>query len=192
MGGDVKRILLLTAVLFVPSTVFAQGSITGTVKDPSGAVLPGVTVEAASDVLIEKTRSSITDSAGLYRIVDLRPGTYTLTFTLPGFSTVKREGIELTGSATLTIPVELKVGALEETVTVTGDSPVVDVQNTRGETVIGADAISALPATRAYGSLLNAMPGVTVDNNGLAATPTRPSSARTAAGPTKAAWPSTA
>ena len=172
MGGDVKRILLLTAVLFVPSTVFAQGSITGTVKDPSGAVLPGVTVEAASDVLIEKTRSSITDSAGLYRIVDLRPGTYTLTFTLPGFSTVKREGIELTGSATLTIPVELKVGALEETVTVTGDSPVVDVQNTRRETVIGADAISALPATRAYGSLLNAMPGVTVDNNGLAATPT--------------------
>ena len=172
MGGDVKRILLLTAVLFVPSTVFAQGSITGTVKDPSGAVLPGVTVEAASDVLIEKSRSSITDSAGLYRIVDLRPGTYTLTFTLPGFSTVKREGIELTGSATLTIPVELKVGALEETVTVTGDSPVVDVQNTRRETVIGADAISALPATRAYGSLLNAMPGVTVDNNGLAATPT--------------------
>src|SRR5438067_6173288 len=172
MGGDVKRILLLTAVLFVPSTVFAQGSIPGTVKDPSGAVLPGVTVEAASDVLIEKSRSSITDSAGLYRIVDLRPGTYTLTFTLPGFSTVKREGIELTGTATLTVPIELKVGELQETVTVTGASPVVDVQNTRRETVISGDVIASLPATRAYGSILNAMPGVTVDNNGLAATPT--------------------
>jgi len=92
--------------------------------------------------------------------------------TLPGFATVKRDGIELTGSVTLTIPIELKVGELQETVTVTGASPVVDVQNTRRETVISADAIQALPATRAYGSLLNAMPGVTVDNNGLAATPT--------------------
>src|SRR5256714_5345248 len=107
----VSRCLALLVVLLLPATVLAQASLTGTVKDPSGAVLPGVTVEAASDVLIEKTRSSITDSAGLYRIVDLRPGTYTLTFTLPGFSTVKREGIELTGSATLTIPVALKVGA---------------------------------------------------------------------------------
>src|SRR5947209_17700255 len=115
MGGDVKRILLLTAVLFVPSTVFSQGSITGTVKDGSGAVLPGVTVEAASDVLIEKTRSSTTDASGLYRIVDLRPGTYAVTFTLPGFSTVKREGIEIAGSATLTIPIEMKIGTLEET-----------------------------------------------------------------------------
>src|SRR5207248_2359426 len=172
MGGDVKRILLLTAVLFVPSTVFAQGSISGTVKDPSGAVLPGVTVEAASDVLIEKTRSSTTDAAGIYRIVDLRPGTYTVTFTLPGFSTVKREGIELAGSVTLTVSAEMKVGALEETVTVTGESPVVDVQNTRRETVINATVLETLPTTRAYGAVLNAMSGLTVDNNGLAATPT--------------------
>ena len=114
----------------------------------------------------------MTDSAGLYRIVDLRPGTYTVTITLPGFSTVKRDGLELIGSMTLTVPVELKVGELQETVTVTGASPVVDVQNTRRETVISADLIQALPGTRAYGSLLNLMPGVTVDNNGLAATPT--------------------
>src|SRR5881392_2059919 len=111
MSAPGKWLLAIAFVVLSPRLVLAQASITGTVKDPSGAVLPGVTVEAASDVLIEKSRSSITDSAGLYRIVDLRPGTYTLTFTLPGFSTVKREGIELTGSATLTIPVELKVGA---------------------------------------------------------------------------------
>src|SRR5213593_5171642 len=162
----------LACVVLLPLSAYAQATITGTVKDTSGAVLPGVTVEASSPVLIEKVRSALTDSSGLYRIVDLRPGAYTLTVTLPGFATVKRDGIELIGSVTLTIPFELKVGELQETVTVTGASPVVDVQNTRRETVITADVIQALPATRAYGSLLNAMPGVTVDNNGLAATPT--------------------
>ena len=135
-------------------------------------MLPGVSVEAASPVLIERAHTAVTDSSGLYRIVDLRPGTYTLTVSLPGFATVKREGIELIGTATLTIPIELKVGELQETVTVTGASPVVDVQNTRRETVSARTSSTSLPATRAYGSLLNAMPGVTVDNNGLAATPT--------------------
>src|SRR6185436_16861810 len=107
-----------------------------------------VTVEAASPVLIEKVRSTITDGAGLYRIVDLRPGTYTLTFTLPGFTTVQREGIELAGSITLTIPAEMRVGRLEETLTVTGASPVVDVQNARSQPVLSAEVIAALPATR--------------------------------------------
>src|SRR5213596_470948 len=102
------RHALVLALILVPRLAFAQASISGTVKDPSGAVLPGVTVEAASDVLIEKTRSSTTDAAGIYRIVDLRPGTYTVTFTLPGFSTVKREGIELAGSVTLTVAAEMK------------------------------------------------------------------------------------
>src|SRR5438132_471672 len=167
-----KACCLLALMLLAPRLAHAQASITGTVKDTSGAVLPGVTVEASSPVLIERVRSATTDTSGQYRIVDLRPGTYTLTVTLTGFDTVKRDGIEVTGSVTLTIPIEMKVGELVETVTVTGASPVVDVQNTRRETVIGADAIQSLPATRAYGSLLNAMPGVTVDNNGLAATPT--------------------
>lgn len=167
-----KRSVLFASFVFLPAMAFAQASITGSVKDTSGGVLPGVTVEASSPVLIEKVRSAMTDTAGLYRIVDLRPGTYSLTVTLPGFATVKREGIELTGSVTITIPIDLKVGQLLETVTVTGASPVVDVQNTRRETVISADAIQALPGTRAYGSLLNLMPGVTVDNNGQAATPT--------------------
>src|SRR4051812_7837368 len=168
----VAGMLYVLALVLVPSAVFAQASLTGTVKDTSGAVLPGVTVEAASPALIEKVRSTVTDSDGLYRIVDLRPGSYTLTVSLPGFTTVKREGIQLAGSATITIPIELKVGELQETITVSGETPVVDVQNTRRETVINADQIAALPATRAYGSVLNATPGLTVDNNGLAATPT--------------------
>src|SRR6185503_10874984 len=100
----------------------------------------------------------VTDDAGLYRIVDLRPGTYTVEFTLPGFTTVKREGVELTGSFAASINAEMKVGALTETITVTGESPVVDLQNTVRETTISATVIQALPATRAYGSLLNATP----------------------------------
>ena len=167
------RIPVVFALLVVaPAAASAQATITGTVKDTSGAVLPGATVEASSPVLIERVRSATTDTAGLYRIVDLRPGTYTVTVALPGFATIKRDDIVVIGSATLTLPFELSVGAVQETVTVTGASPVVDVQNTRRETVINSSAIEALPATRAYGSILNVMPGVTVDNNGLAATPT--------------------
>ena len=173
MGKRVfARAVYALALIFVPAAVFAQGSIAGTVKDSSGAVLPGVTVEAASPALIEKVRTAVTDGDGQYRIVDLRPGTYTVTATLPGFTTAKREGVELQGSQTLTIPLELKVGDLQETITVSGETPVVDVQNTRRESVINQDVISSLPVTRAYGSLLNVTPGLTVDNNGLAATPT--------------------
>ena len=101
----------------------AQASITGVVRDPSGAVLPGVTVEAASPALIEKVRSVVTDASGQYRIVDLRPGTYAVTFTLSGFNTMRREGIELPGSFVATVNVDLRVGALEETITVTGEQP---------------------------------------------------------------------
>ncbi len=167
-----KYFAMLVLLLLIPRSTLAQASLTGVVRDSSGAVVPGVTVEAASPALIEKVRSAVTDSAGLYRIVDLRPGTYTLTFSLPGFSTVLREGLELAGSITLTIPAVMRVGGVEETVTVSGASPVVDVQNARTQTVLNADVIAALPATRAYGSLLNAISGLTVDNNGLAVTPT--------------------
>lgn len=166
------KVVVVLAVVAMPRLVFAQASITGTVKDASGAVLPGVTVEASSDVLIEKVRTVTTDGTGQYRIVDLRPGVYTVTCTLPGFSTFKRGGVELTGSFTATINADMKVGSLEESVTVSGESPVVDIQNTRRETVLSAEVIASLPGTRAYGSLLNATPGLTVDNNGLAATPT--------------------
>src|SRR5690242_18012963 len=93
----------------------AQGSITGVVRDASGGVLPGVTVEIASPALTEKTREVVTDGSGQYRFVDLRPGMYTVTATLPGFSTVKREGVEITGAFVASVNLELRVGALEET-----------------------------------------------------------------------------
>src|SRR5438094_6350759 len=109
---------VLAALVLVPAAAFAQASITGVVKDASGAVLPGVTVEAASPVLIEKTRTAVTDDTGQYRIIDLRAGTYTVTFTLSGFSVVRREGIELSGAFNAVINADLKVGALAETITV--------------------------------------------------------------------------
>src|SRR6058998_2919183 len=105
----------LSSLLLISATVSAQnanGSVVGAVKDASGAVLPGVTVEAASPVLIEKTRTSVTDGQGLYRIVDLRPGVYAVTFTLPGFSTFRREGLELNAGFTVTVNADLKVGEL--------------------------------------------------------------------------------
>src|SRR5438045_6358169 len=107
----------LASIVLIPSALYAQASIAGVVKDTSGAVLPGVTVEASSPALIEKTRSVVTDGTGQYKIVDLRPGAYTVTFTLPGFSTVRREDIELSGSFTATVNADLRVGAVEETIT---------------------------------------------------------------------------
>src|SRR5262245_5291098 len=103
MPGSVQRLVMFGVAALFPSLVYAQASITGIVRDSSGAVLPGVTVEASSPALIEKARTAETDNSGQYRIVDLRPGTYTVTFTLTGFAPVKREGIELTGTFTATI-----------------------------------------------------------------------------------------
>ena len=159
-------------LLLLPARVLAQASVTGTVRDASGAVLPGVTVEASSPALIEKTRSAMTDGTGQYRIIDLRPGTYVVTFTLAGFATVKRENVELAGTQTVTIPIEMRVGALEESVTVSGESPVVDVQQAKREIVMNNDIIAALPVARAAGALLNATPGLFVDTNGPALSPT--------------------
>src|SRR5688572_21650654 len=166
------KYLAVLAVLLIPATAFAQATLTGTVRDSSGGVLPGVTVEAASPALIEKVRSAATDDTGQFGIVDLRPGTYTLTATLPGFVTVRRAEVELSGSQTLTIPIEMRVGGLEETITVTGETPVVDVQSARRELVLNADVVQAIPATRAAGALLNATPGVNVSDSGLAMSPT--------------------
>ena len=108
----------LAALVVLPGVAHAQSAIAGVVKDSSGGVLPGVTVEASSDVLIEKVRSAISDGSGQYKIVDLRPGTYVVTFTLPGFQTFRRENVELPSSFTATINGEMRVGALEESVTV--------------------------------------------------------------------------
>src|SRR5688572_29262630 len=125
--------LLVLACLAAPVTGRAQsitsGGIAGVVRDTTGDVLPGVTVEAASPALIEKVRTAVTDDQGQYKIIDLRPGTYSVTFTLAGFGTYKREGIELSAGFTAAANADLKVGSIEETVTVTGASPIVDVQN---------------------------------------------------------------
>jgi len=147
-------------VLLLPAAAFAQAAITGVVKDASGGVLPGVTVEAASPVLIEKVRTVVSDDTGQYRIVDLRPGIYSVTFTLPGFSTVKREGIELSGSFVATVNGELKVGALEETITVTGETPIVDVQSVKVQTTVGKEVLAAIPTSRNAGAVTSLIPGM--------------------------------
>ncbi|HET9831990.1 MAG TPA: carboxypeptidase-like regulatory domain-containing protein [Vicinamibacterales bacterium] len=155
------RVLLsLAACVLLPAAVFAQASIAGIVKDSSGAVLPGVTVEAASPALIEKIRTAVTDGTGQYRIENLRPGTYSVTFTLTGFSAIKREGIELTGSFTAPVNVELRVGAVAETVTVTGETPVVDVQNASRQTVLSKDILNAIPTAGSYNAVLVLVPGL--------------------------------
>jgi hypothetical protein len=140
--------------------VYAQASIAGVVKDTSGAVLPGVTVEAASPALIEKVRTVVTDGTGQYKIDLLRPGTYSVTFTLLGFNTVKREGIELTGAFTATINAEMRVGALEETIVVTGETPTVDVQSTIRQHVLTQQVLDAIPASRVPAQMAALIPGV--------------------------------
>jgi hypothetical protein len=149
----------------VPALVYAQASIAGQVKDASGAVLPGVTVEAASPALIEKVRTVVSDGTGQYRIELLPPGSYSVTFTLPGFNTVKREGVELTGSFTATIDAEMRVGAIEETITVTGETPVVDVQSAARQRVIDRELMDNLPAGRTPFAQIALIPGVMVDAN---------------------------
>ena len=168
-----EAVLLAAIVWLLPSVVFAQASLTGTVKDTSGAVLPGVTVEATSPALTEKVRTVVTDGNGVYRIIELPPGTYSAVVLAAGLHHVKRDGHRAPGTAVVTIPVELRVGAIQETITVTGETPVVDVQTVQA-------ARRARPgghrrrfrATRTVGSLLNATPGLTVDGNGLNPTPT--------------------
>jgi hypothetical protein len=157
--------MLLAVIVVVPAAAYAQAVIAGTVKDPSGAVLPGVVVEAASPALIEKVRTAVTDGSGQYRVEDLRPGTYTVTFTLQGFSAVRREGIELTGSFTATINADLTVGTLAETVTVTGETPVVDVQSARREVTLSGDAIKSIPTVRSYNAIVVVVPGVVTNLN---------------------------
>jgi hypothetical protein len=136
-------------LLALPASAQFSGSIAGVARDTTGAVLPGVTVEVASPVLIEKVRTATTDDQGQYRILDLRPGTYRVTFSLTGFSTVTREGIELTTGFTAAVNAELRVGAVEETITVSGASPVVDVQNVRTQNVLSSELLDTLPTGKA-------------------------------------------
>jgi hypothetical protein len=153
------RLFVLVAIVVVPASASAQ-SLAGTVRDSSGAVLPGVTVEASSPALITKVRTGVTDGTGQYRIPDLPPGTYKITFTLGGFSTVVREGLELSGGGVMTVGAEMHVGSLEESITVSGESPVVDVQTARQQMVIDGDIVRALPASRSYGNYIAAIPAI--------------------------------
>jgi len=166
-GSRVMRLgcaLFLFAVL-APASAWAQGqtgTIAGTVKDATGAVLPGVTVEVASPALIEKVRTGVTDGEGAYKIIKLRPGTYSVTFTLTGFSTVKREGIELTSAFTANVNADMKVGAVAETITVSGESPIVDTQNVVQKQTSSREVMDSLPTDRNFVSFAAMTPGVFV------------------------------
>jgi len=156
-----RLFVVVGSLLLLPALVWAQaetGAIAGVVRDTSGAVMPGVTVEAASPALIEKVRTVVSDGQGLYRIVELRPGTYTVTFTLAGFSTFKREGIELTTGFTATVNGDLKVGALEETVTVSGQAPIVDTQNVQQQTTVTRSTLNALPIAQRPSQFITLIP----------------------------------
>ena len=160
-----RRILARTlwtcaGAMLLSTAAYAQSAITGAVKDTTGAAMPGVTVEASSDVLIEKLKSAVTDGDGSYRIGDLRPGVYNVSFTLPGFKTFRRDGLELPAEFTATINAELAVGSLEETITVTGASPVVDVTTAAKTSVLNREAIDAIPTGRTIQGMAQLVVGV--------------------------------
>ncbi len=176
MRAILTRVAAMAFALLLPASAWAQSSISGVVRDPSGAVLPGVTVEAASPALIDKVRTSVTDAQGLYRIVDLRPGVYTVTFTLPGFSTYRRDGLELRAEFNATVNAEMAVGTLEETVTVTGEAPLVDIRSSREQTQIERETLEALPGAGRLTTLSSILPGATLtqeNNRGVGGTSDR-------------------
>jgi hypothetical protein len=160
---SIAGLVVAACALVVPATVFAQSAITGTVRDTSGAAMPGVTVEASSPVLIEKVKAAVSDGNGGYRITELRPGTYAVTFTLSGFNTFRRDGLELPADFTATLNVELNVGSLEETITVTGASPVVDVSSSARVQTLDRETLDLLPTGRSIFSMGQLVPGVTLN-----------------------------
>ncbi len=153
-------VMTFVSLLGVSASARAQSAIAGVVEDASNAALPGVTVVASSPALIEKSRSTVTDSSGQYKIVDLRPGTYTVTFTLSGFRTVQRESIELTASFTAAVNATMSVGELKETITVSGAAPIVDVQSTLQQTVLPRAVLDAVPNSRNIWAQAALIPGV--------------------------------
>ncbi len=162
---------VVLAVIVFPAVCLAQfGAIGGVVKDSTGAVIPGVTVEAASPALIEKTRTAVSDREGQYKVELLRPGVYTVTFTLTGFSTIRREGIEVSAGFTAPVNGSLKVGTVAETITVTGSTPVVDVQTSSERKALPKEALDALPTARSFATLGTTLPGVTANQRDVGGT----------------------
>ena len=156
---------IVFVLVFLPAAAFAQSSITGVVRDTSGGVLPGVTVEASSPALIEGSKSAVTDANGVYRVVDLRPGPYVVTFALQGFNTLKREGIQLPAEFTATVNAELSVGTLQETVTVSGEAPIVDIRSSGTQIQVERDTLEALPGTGRLALLNTLLPGANLTNS---------------------------
>ena len=173
MMSQQKRIVIglislacLTIGLTTTSAQTSANNITGVVRDATDAVIPGVTVEVSSPALIEKVRTAVTDGQGQYRIVSLPPGIYDVTFTLPGFSTVKREGIQLTVNFTATLNAQLRVGTVEETVTVSGATPVVDVQNTDTRNVLSSEVLDTIPSGKTIQAFASMTPGMRIASTG--------------------------
>jgi hypothetical protein len=160
-----KALVLVVGLLGMPAPVWAQAAIAGAVKDTTGASLPGVHVEASSSALIEKARTVRSDGTGRYRIEDLRPGVYTVKFTLKGWTPYQQDGVELTGSFTATVNAELALGALTETVIVTREVPVVDSHTAKREVTLGGDVVRSIPTARSYNALLVVVPGVLTSTN---------------------------
>ena len=167
-GTFVSVVVLATAGLLLGTvTASAQNvGIAGRVTDTTGGVLPGVTVEASSPALIEQARTVVSDGQGLYTIIDLRPGEYTVTFTIPGFTTVVREGITLSGAMIATVNAELRVGGVEESITVTGETPDVDIRNVVQQEVLDTEIREALPTGRSQLHMSELIPAVTVTITG--------------------------
>ena len=165
--GRFLTLVAFLSIVLLPAATSAQtvgGSIAGVVRDATGAVLPGVTVEASSPALIEKVRTAVTDNGGNYRIPELRPGTYVVTFTLPGFSVVRREGLELAVGFTANVSAEMRIGGLEETITVTGSSPVVDIQNVRTQNTFARETLDILPTNRSVAGYATLTLGATLND----------------------------
>jgi hypothetical protein len=160
-----QKFLLLVCLAGVPASVSAQATVAGTVIGPNGAPVPGVAVEASSPALIERVRQTVTDESGQYRVEDLRPGIYTVTFARAGWRTAARTGVELTGSVTATVDAQLVAGALDETVTVVGVLPSVDVRSVNREAILSQEVVSGIPTVRSYNALLVVIPGVVTSVN---------------------------
>jgi hypothetical protein len=173
MKSTIGLTIITILALLAPAIVKAQtgnSGVAGVVRDTNGGVLPGATVEASSPALIEKARTVVTGADGTYRILDLRPGVYTVTFSLQGFRSVRREGIELPAAFTATVSADLEVGAVAETITVTGQAPLVDVQNVSSQRVMGRELLDSIPVTsRSPQGFAALMPGVI--GQGIAGTP---------------------
>ncbi len=169
--------LVASLALLLPPTVVAQtvgattGAINGKVTDPSDAVLPGVTV-AISAPQMQGSQTAITNEEGSYRFPGIPPGTYRVQYELPGFATVVRGGIRVTLGFTATLNVTMQVSSVEETVTVTGDSPVVDVTSTKTSTNYDFRELASIPSARDMWAILAESPAITmarIDVGGSAA-----------------------